>query len=86
MSPQGYVRRRRIERAGQLMLSTDATLCQIAIECGFSDQSHLTRRFVAALGERPRDWRKAAWSAQPHLLAQAADQRIECHFAAGTAP
>jgi transcriptional regulator GlxA family with amidase domain len=58
MSPQSYVLRRRIERAVHLMLSTDATLCEIAVDCGFSDQSHLTRRFVEALGAAPRAWRR----------------------------
>jgi AraC family transcriptional regulator len=59
MSPQGYVARRRIERAQYLMVWTDATLCRIAFECGFSDQSHFSRAFVKALGETPRAWRRA---------------------------
>jgi transcriptional regulator GlxA family with amidase domain len=58
MSPQAYVFRRRIERAASLMLSTDATLCEIAFECGFSDQSHLSRRFAEVLGTAPRVWRR----------------------------
>ena len=58
MSPQTYVFRRRIERAADLLLSTDAPLCQIAIACGFADQSHLNRRFVRALGTAPRSWRR----------------------------
>jgi AraC-like DNA-binding protein len=59
MSPQGYVIRCRIERAQYLMLWTDTTLCRIAFECGFSDQSHFSRAFVKALGETPRAWRRA---------------------------
>jgi AraC-like DNA-binding protein len=58
MSPHTYVIRRRIERAAQLMLSTDATLCKIAVECGFADQSHLSRRFLSALGAAPGAWRR----------------------------
>lgn len=58
MSPQGYVARRRIERAQHLMLRTDTTLSRIAFECGFSDQSHFSRAFVKALGETPRAWRR----------------------------
>lgn len=58
MSPQTYVFRCRLERAARLMLSTDATLCEIAFECGFSDQSHLSRRFAELRGAAPRIWRK----------------------------
>lgn len=58
MSPQKYVFRRRIEHAAHLMLSTDATICEIALECGFADQSHLSRRFSEVLGAAPRVWRK----------------------------
>jgi AraC family transcriptional regulator len=58
MSPQGYVARRRIERAQYLMLWTDMTLSRIAFECGFSDQSHFSRAFVKAVGEAPRAWRR----------------------------
>jgi AraC family transcriptional regulator len=59
MSPQTYVSRRRIERASTLLRSTDAPLCQIAVACGFWDQSHFNRRFSRALGTSPRSWRKA---------------------------
>jgi len=58
-SPQSYVRQRRLERAKHLMLSTGATLCEISSQCGFADQSHLSRLFNAALGVTPSDWRKA---------------------------
>lgn len=60
MSPQTYVSRRRIERASTLLRSTDAPLCQIAVACGFWDQSHFNRRFLRALGTSPRSWRKAS--------------------------
>jgi AraC family transcriptional regulator len=59
MSPHSYVTRRRIERAQHLMLSTNATLLEIALECGFADQSHLSRTFCKLFGETPRSWRNA---------------------------
>jgi AraC family transcriptional regulator len=59
MSPQGYVIRRRLERAQYLMLWTEAPLSGIAFDCGFSDQSHFSRVFVKTLGETPRSWRTA---------------------------
>ena len=59
MSPHSYVTRLRIERAQHLMLSTNATLLDIALECGLADQSHLTRTFFKLFGETPRSWRIA---------------------------
>jgi AraC-like DNA-binding protein len=61
--PHEYVIRRRIERARDLMLSTDAPLSDIAQECGLADQSHLTRLFRRLVGESPRAWRRARASA-----------------------
>ena len=57
-APHEYLIRRRIERAQQLMLSTDMPLCQIAAECGLADQSHLSRLFRRVVGETPAAWRK----------------------------
>lgn len=57
--PHEYVIRRRVERAQGLMLSTKASLSDIALDCGLSDQSHLTRLFRRIVGETPRAWRRA---------------------------
>ena len=57
--PHEYVIRRRVERAQGLMLSTDAPLSQIALDCGLADQAHLTRLFRRIAGESPRAWRRA---------------------------
>jgi AraC-like DNA-binding protein len=57
--PHEFVIRRRIERAQELMLSTDANLSDIALDCGLADQSHLTRLFKRLVGESPRAWRRA---------------------------
>jgi AraC family transcriptional regulator len=57
--PHKYVVRRRVERGQTLMLSTEYSLARIADECGFADQSHLTRVFRAIVGENPYAWRRA---------------------------
>jgi AraC-like DNA-binding protein len=57
--PHAYLMRRRMERAQDLMLSTDTTIGQIALDCGFADQSHLTRFFHKIVGESPAAWRRA---------------------------
>lgn len=58
-SPHGYVTRRRVERAQGLMLTTNASLGQIAAECGFTDQAHLSKLFRRVVGESPGVWRRA---------------------------
>ena len=58
-SPHEFLIRRRIERAQQLMLSTDMPLCDIACECGLADQAHLSRLFRKVVGETPAAWRKS---------------------------
>jgi AraC-like DNA-binding protein len=57
--PHEYVIRRRVERAQGLMLSTDAPLSEIALDCGLADQAHLSRLFRRLVGETPRAWRRA---------------------------
>jgi AraC-like DNA-binding protein len=57
--PHTYLMRRRMERAQDLMLSTETSIGQIALDCGFADQSHLTRLFHKIVGESPAAWRRA---------------------------
>ena len=45
------------ELAQALMLTTGASLCEIALSCGMSDQSHFTRSFRRIVGETPSSWR-----------------------------
>jgi AraC family transcriptional regulator len=52
-----WIRRRRIELAQGLMLTTGASLTEIALSCGMSDQSHFTRSFRRIVGETPSSWR-----------------------------
>src|SRR5580692_7639340 len=58
-SPHSFVVRRRVERAAQYMLTTDASLSDIALRCGFSDQAHLSKHFRQAAGQTPAAWRRA---------------------------
>ena len=58
-SPHGYVMRRRLEHAQGLMLTTNASLGEIAADCGFTDQAHLSRLFRRIVGESPGMWRRA---------------------------
>ena len=56
--PHAYVVRRRLERACHLMITSSASLSEIALSVGFSDQAHLCRLFSQALGQNPSSWRR----------------------------
>ena len=63
-TPFSYIARRRIQKAQQLMLTTDQPLCDIALACGFCDQSHFTRVFRRYAGRSPYAWRRLAAGAE----------------------
>jgi AraC-like DNA-binding protein len=56
MAPHQYVLNRRIERAKRLMAEEGMPMSQVALVCGFADQSHLCRRFAKAHGTSPVAW------------------------------
>lgn len=58
MSPMAYIAERRVERAKLMMASTDGRLTEIALACGFADQSHLNRCFRRMVGMSPGSWRR----------------------------
>ena len=58
-SPHAFLVRRRVELAAQFMLTTDASLSDIALRCGFSDQAHLCKHFRQSAGQSPAAWRRA---------------------------
>jgi AraC family transcriptional regulator len=53
-----YVRKIRIEKARHKMISSKRPLVDIALETGFSDQSHFTRSFKNITGMTPRKYRE----------------------------
>jgi AraC family transcriptional regulator len=69
-SPHAYIVDQRIERAQELMLTTDRSLASIAVACGLADHAHLTRLFRRAIGESPASWRRrrkrSAAMLEPH--------------------
>lgn len=50
----------RINRARALLARTEKSLAQIALECGFSDQSYFTRVFRKYAGKSPGEYRQAS--------------------------
>ena len=59
VTPHTYLTHRRIELAREMMRASDQALAQIAIVCGWSDQSHFCRVFRHVVGLSPQEWRRA---------------------------
>lgn len=59
LSPYEYVLVRRVQRARSLLLSSDHSIAEIALETGFSSQSHFTTVFKQVLGQTPGKFRES---------------------------
>jgi AraC family transcriptional regulator len=57
-SPHKWLVNRRVERAKALLRGGGHELSQIALACGFADQSHFARVFVRSEGQSPGRWRR----------------------------
>jgi len=60
--PHKYLLAQRVARARALMSSPDLPLADVALACGFADQSHFTRVFKTIVGASPGVWRRARLS------------------------
>ncbi|UPG90982.1 AraC family transcriptional regulator [Luteibacter aegosomaticola] len=58
--PHRWLLERRIGRARELLQTTELSLADIALACGFAEQSHFTRVFTRLVGMPPGAWRRAA--------------------------
>ena len=57
ISPKQYLMRLRAEHAAALLATTDRPIAEIASDCGYFDQSQMTRQFRAHIGLTPRRYR-----------------------------
>jgi AraC family transcriptional regulator len=57
ISPHQYVIRQRVERAKLMLAKTDLAIANIALQVGFSSQSHLTQQFKRFTGMTPKQVR-----------------------------
>jgi AraC-like DNA-binding protein len=62
-TPWTYVMKRRVQRAAAL-LRRGGPICEIAAQCGFSDQAHFSRTFKQHLGLTPKEFRRAGGYAE----------------------
>jgi AraC family transcriptional regulator len=59
ISPHRYLTEIRLKEAKAYLLTSEFSLADIAILCGFGDQSYFTRVFNATVGSSPGAWRRA---------------------------
>ncbi|ASG24538.1 helix-turn-helix transcriptional regulator [Nitrospirillum viridazoti] len=57
--PHRWLTGRRVELAKALLTAGELPLADIALRCGFSDQSHFTQVFSRLCGQSPGVWRRA---------------------------
>jgi AraC family transcriptional regulator len=56
--PHRWLVRMRVQRAQDLLEHSNHPISDIAVSCGFADQSHLTRVFMNYVGLPPGAWRR----------------------------
>ena len=66
ITPGDYLRRCRLEKAAGLLAGSSAPLSDVALACGFCDQSHLTRAFRRAYRTTPGAYRRAKPARRRH--------------------
>lgn len=57
-TPHSYITARRLAWAQELMLESEQSLSAIALDCGFTDQAHLSHLFRQHFSETPAAWRR----------------------------
>jgi AraC family transcriptional regulator len=56
--PHRWLLRQRVKAAKKMLAGPEKSIAEIAIACGFADQSHLTRVFAGMIGVPPGAWRR----------------------------
>lgn len=56
-TPHRYLQRRRIERAMYLLRTTDTSVTDVCMQCGFSSLGSFSRTFTDIVGETPSAFR-----------------------------
>jgi AraC family transcriptional regulator len=58
-SPHNYLLNLKLERARELLRNPSISLIDIALDCGFSSHSHMSRLFHKIVGVTPSDYRRS---------------------------
>jgi transcriptional regulator GlxA family with amidase domain len=76
LTPKAASRRFRFDRARRLVDGLAPALAEVALVCGYSDQSHLTREFQELAGCSPAAYRFARFSDLPGIAADLACEHL----------
>jgi AraC family transcriptional regulator len=68
VAPHKWLTEQRVVLSKEKLRDDRLSLSDVASECGFSDQSHLTRIFRQAVGVSPGAWRRALKRQQPSIV------------------
>lgn len=60
LPPHAWLIEARLDAAKALLRERTVALSEIALSCGFADQTHFTRVFSARVGQSPGAWRRTA--------------------------
>jgi AraC family transcriptional regulator len=58
IAPYQYLMQQRVERAKQLLEKQSIVISTIALDCGFANQTHLTKVFRQMTGMTPKGYQK----------------------------
>jgi AraC family transcriptional regulator len=58
IAPYQYLMQQRVEKAKQLLKQREISISSIALDCGFANQTHLTKVFRQLTGVTPKAYRK----------------------------
>lgn len=56
-TPMRYVRQLRVQRAAELLETTEEKIADVGAACGFQEMSYFARTFRAFMGKTPREYR-----------------------------
>ena len=57
LTPMAYVKKLRLEKAAELLASTDMNITETAEKCGFDDPNYFARLFKKSFGKTPREFK-----------------------------
>lgn len=65
-----YLLHLRVFQASRMLTESDATLTQIAMDCGFYDAAHFTHSFKQLFGIAPNQFRRASRNGELHKMTE----------------
>lgn len=65
-SPKSYQKKQRLTEATRLLLSSNLSICEIALSLGYDDAGYFSRVFKSYIGTAPTEYRRrSAWVIDP---------------------